>query len=219
MDPVALAGRGVDQRGPDGVADGDRRATARAELVAAVDGARRRDPAAIDELVRRLAADLEPVCGGIALDDGDDALQETLLQVLRSLDQLRDPAAVGGWARRIAVRESVRVAHRRARIAPLGAADVADAPVARGTADGARGGLGAANTSEVLDELAANADRRLDVVATLRELDPDQRAVLVLRHLHGLEEQEVADMLDVPVGTVKSRASRARQAFARRWRP
>ena len=60
--------------------------------------------------VRRLAADLGPVCGGIALDDGDDALQETLLLVLRSLDQLRDPAAVVGWARRIAVREAVRVA-------------------------------------------------------------------------------------------------------------
>jgi RNA polymerase sigma-70 factor (ECF subfamily) len=50
-------------------------------------------------------------------------------------------------------------------------------------------------------------------------LEPDQRAVLVLRHLHDIDEHEVARMLDVPVGTVKSRTSRARDAFGRRWRP
>jgi RNA polymerase sigma-70 factor (ECF subfamily) len=165
--------------------------------------ARRRDPAAIDELIRALATDLGPVCGAIALDDGDDALQEALLAVLRSLDQLRDPAAVRGWARRIAVREAVRMARRRSRVTPVGGRPVEDAAALLATAE---------------EELGGAVDRRLDVVAVLRRLDPAQRAVLVLRHVHGLDEREVADVLDVPVGTVKSRASRARDAFARRWR-
>lgn len=180
------------------------RAIARGESATFVVAARRGDPEALDALVRRLAADLGPVCGAIALDDGDDALQETLVTVVRSLGDLREPAAVGAWARRIAVRESVRVAKRRARVAPLGRVAVEDV---------------AADLAAVPVEFAAGVDRRLDVADVLARLEPRQRAVLVLRHLDGLDEESVAAMLDVPVGTVKSRTSRARDAFARRWRP
>jgi RNA polymerase sigma factor (sigma-70 family) len=51
----------------------------------------------------------------------------------------------------------------------------------------------------------------------LGSLPPEQRTVLVLRHLDGLSELEVADALGLAVGTVKSRTSRARRAFRDRW--
>jgi RNA polymerase sigma-70 factor (ECF subfamily) len=57
----------------------------------------------------------------------------------------------------------------------------------------------------------------LDVWAALADLTPEQRAVLVLRDLEGLGESEVARLLDLPEGTVKSRLHRSRAAFARRW--
>ena len=152
--------------------------------------AQRGDPRAVDALVQELAPYLGRVCGAIALDDGDDALQESLVAVVRHLSSLREPAAIRAWARRIAVRESVRVAKRRPLVAEvdrLAATDV-------------------------------DLDTAIDVRAVLDRLPPDQRAVLVLRDLDGLSEAEVASALSLPIGTVKSRLHRARAAFAGRWR-
>jgi RNA polymerase sigma factor (sigma-70 family) len=150
------------------------------------------NPVAMSLLLEDLAARLGPVCGAIALDRGDDALQESLLIVMRSLASLRDPNALYAWARRIAVRESLRVVTGRREL-PL--AEFADAPVG--------------------DEDIALA---VDVRSVLRDLSPAHRVVLVLRHVEGMSEQDVAGLLDVSVGTVKSRHARAREAFMARWR-
>ncbi len=161
--------------------------------------ARGGDTSAMSALVGALATRLGPVCGAIALDDGDDALQEALIVVLRNLGDLREPAAVVGWARRIAVREAVRVAARRSRSVLV--ADVGDRPP---RAPGLPGG-------------EADVDLGLDVRATLAALAPEHRAVLALRHLEGLSEDEAAEVLRVAPGTVKSRSARAKVAFRRRW--
>lgn len=50
-------------------------------------------------------------------------------------------------------------------------------------------------------------------LAALEQLPPDQRAVLLLVSIDGMSYQDIASMLDVPIGTVMSRLSRARQAF------
>jgi RNA polymerase sigma-70 factor (ECF subfamily) len=133
------------------------------------------------------------ICGSIALADGDDAMQETMIQALKHLRSLREPAALQGWLRRIAVREALKLARARARQVPV--EQVAE----RTTEDG--------------------ADLRLEVVDTLRRLSPDQRAVLVLRDLEGLSEAEAAALLRIEVGTAKSRLHRARRAFRNRWQP
>jgi len=155
--------------------------------------AQRGDPLAMDALLTELAPWVGQVCCAIALDRGEDAMQETLITVLRNLPTLREPKALRSWVRRIAVRESLRLVsdHR--------AVPVPDVPE--------------------LPELAADGDldTALDVRETLGRLSPQQRAVLVLRHLEDLSEEETAQLLGVPEGTVKSRLHRAQRSFRERW--
>jgi RNA polymerase sigma factor (sigma-70 family) len=143
----------------------------------------------MDGLLRALTPYVGRICGSIALDRGDDAMQETFIAVLRNLRTLREPAALHGWVRSIAVRESIRQAR---------AGDIAGEMVDRPAPD--------------LDLASA-----LDVRAVLAELTPEHRAVLVLRDMDGLAEADVAALLHVPAGTVKSRLHRARTEFAGRW--
>jgi len=155
-----------------------------------VRGAQRGDPLAMDALVRALAPRVGRLCGSIALQHGDDALQETLIAVLRHIGALRDPAALWGWVRRIAVHESVRVAQRASRVVPV---------------------------EDVEQTGTSDIESSVDVRAVLADLPVDQRAILVLRDLEGMSEEEAARLLDAPVGTVKSRLHRARAAFRERW--
>ena len=166
-------------------------AEAEAELVRA---AQRGDALALASLVDCLAPFVGRICGPIALEHGEDAAQEALIAVLRDLPNLREPRALYGCARRIAAREAVRRARAARREAAHGDADSLRAVPAPGD-----------------PALAA------DVRHVLAGLGPEQRAILVLRDLEGLSEQEAAALLAVEKGTVKSRLSRARAAFRRRW--
>ena len=111
---------------------------------------------------------------------------------MKSLAGLREPAAIYGWARAIAVREAVRVARQAARAVP---AELTDLP-ARGD-----------------PQLAA------DVRDVLARLTPEHRAVLVLRDLEGMDEQAAGALLNVPAATVRSRLFRARRNFRKAWLP
>jgi RNA polymerase sigma factor (sigma-70 family) len=163
------------------------------ELEELVRAAQRGDPLAMAALVRAIAPSVGRICGSIALQDGDDAMQETMIQVLKHLRSLREPAVLHGWLRRIAVREALRLTRTRARQVLV----------------------------EHVPEPATedNTGLRLELVDTLRRLHPDQRTVLVLRDLEGFTEAEAAALLGVETGTVKSRLHRARRAFRERWRP
>lgn len=152
--------------------------------------AQRGDPLAMSELVDRLTPPVRRWCGPIALDEAADAVQETLIVVLRRLPDLREPAALLGWARTIAVREAVRLARRNARSRP---ADLGAVP-------------------ERSDPLL-----RADIADVLARLSPEHRAVLMLRDLEGFEEAEAAALLEVPIGTVRSRLFRARRSFRDAW--
>lgn len=154
--------------------------------------AQRGDAGALEEVIRGLTPYLGRICGAIALDDGDDALQDTMMIVTRKLGGLRNPAALRGWARRIAVREAVRTT-ARGRAIPTDPATFDHQPE-----------IDPASTA-------------VEVRAVLAELAPEQRAILVLRHLDERSETEMAEILGVAPGTVKSRLHRARASFRARW--
>ena len=174
------------------------------DLVRAAQGG---DVLAMSLLMDRLAPWLARICGGIALEQADDAAQEALLQIFRDLSTLREPVALRGWARRIAVREAVRHAQRARQ--ERGRAVGGD--VAQTVAHADAHAIGHA-AGQAIDPGVAP-----DVRAVLAQLAPEQRAILVLRDLEGLSEDEAAEQLGVAKGTVKSRLFRAREAFVRRW--
>ncbi|MFF3405290.1 RNA polymerase sigma factor [Streptomyces sp. NPDC002742] len=161
-------------------------------LARLVERAQRGDALAMDELLGILAPYVGRICGPVALQDGADAAQEALIAVFRNLRQLKTPAALLGWVRQIAVREAVRFAkqRRQGNTVPV---EWEDGPIAEDL------------------HLAS------DIADAMERLAPEHRVVLTLRHVEGLSEQEVAGLLAVPVGTVRSRLFRARRSFRDAW--
>ncbi|MGH3417141.1 MAG: RNA polymerase sigma factor [Actinocrinis sp.] len=152
--------------------------------------AQRGDEFAMARLLAVLAPYVGRLCAPIALSDGEDATQEALIAVFRGLRSVRDPQAVYGWVRVIAVREAIRVVRRHGREAP---AELADLP--------APGDIHA--TVHVRD--------------VLERLSPEHRAILVLREVEGLDERSAARLLGISLGTAKSRLHRARARFKEAW--
>jgi RNA polymerase sigma factor (sigma-70 family) len=148
------------------------------------------DTLAMNELLRFLAPYVGRICGPIALHAGADAAQEALIVVFKSLRTLREPAALRGWVRTIAIREAVRIAR-----------------------------ISSSSVPEDLSTLPALGDELLgtDIHETLATLTPEHRAVLILRDLEGYSEQDTANLLRVPTGTIKSRLHRARESFRKVW--
>ena len=159
-------------------------------LAGLVRAAQRGDALAMAELLDELAPAVGRWCAPIALDEAEDAAQEAMIAILRGLRGLRDPAALFGWARAIAVREAVRAARRARREQP---AELASVPAPGDP------------------QLAA------DIRDVLGRLAPEHRAVLMLRDLEGLGERTAAAVLGLPVGTLKSRLARARARFRKEW--
>lgn len=124
------------------------------------------------------------------LDAADDVMQEAWLGILRGLPGLEDPERFPAWAYRIvrvACAGWVRArAKQRAREAPAERAEDRAQPVAPGETSG-------------------------DVRAALRRMPEDRRAILELKYVDGFRVDEIAEVLGIPAGTVKSRLFEARQ--------
>ena len=131
--------------------------------------------------------------------DARDAVQEALASIWRSLPSLRDPDRFEAWSMRIVVHASRRVASRRRRVS------VRELSTEPSTGD--LKPTGEAPIEAVVGRLAL--ERAFD------RLDPDARTILVLHHLDERPLAEIAAVLGVPVGTVKSRLHAARVALER----
>jgi len=134
-------------------------------------------------------------------DDAADAAQDAFVSVLTKLDSFRGEAAFTTWLHRIAVNACYDLTRRRRRQPMLrlaGDGDATDEDTGPPVADPA-------------DELAGTRD----VVAALRVIPEEFRTAVVLADLQDLPYEEIAKVLDVPIGTVKSRVHRGRIALAR----
>jgi RNA polymerase sigma-70 factor (ECF subfamily) len=142
------------------------------------------DRAALEQLLRNSHAPLRRYITSLAGTDlADDILQETSIQIFRKLQFLREPAVFHAWALRIASRIAITHLKRAHRWQPLD-----DAPVATFSPD---------------PHLGTRPDAAF--LSLIDRVSPASRAVLLLHYQHDLSLEETAAVLDIPVGTAKSR--------------
>jgi RNA polymerase sigma-70 factor (ECF subfamily) len=170
---------------------------------------------AFHALVDRHAPMLFRVAQSLTLNraDAEDLMQETFVGAYRGLNNFAGRSSVKTWLVQILTRQAAKAwqrgRHHRAARSIDAAARADDGTPAGG--DGVRGYAGDRALSSASH--AAAVDRRLDVRATLRQLSAPHREILVLREIRGLSYEEIAEVLEVPRGTVESRLSRARGEF------
>jgi len=132
-------------------------------------------------------------------EDARDATQDAFLTVLRKLSSFRGEAAFTTWLHRVTVNACYDLLRKRQR-APL---------LERGEDD-----LPAREPPPAPDHADASS-LSMDVQQALLQVPEDFRAVMILHDVHDLRQEEVAAIVGVPIGTVKSRLHRGRIALAR----
>ena len=128
-------------------------------------------------------------------DDAADALQEAMISAFRRAGDFRGESAVTTWLHRIVVNAALDLLRRRSAHSVGWSGDPDDLPVAE---------------PWQATDTAAVTESRLDVDAAIRMLAPPQRAALVLVDMLGYPVADVAVILGVSEGTVKSRCARGR---------
>ena len=152
------------------------------------------EAAAFHELVDRLG----PALFGLAISlvgnaaDAEDIVQEAFSGAFRGLHTFRGDSSVKTWLTRILVRQAA--GHFRGRKRSIRLVEAR-----------------ASMPSQAGDSAGSAADIRMDVRAAVARLSPEHREVVVLREFEGLSYEEIAQVLDVPRGTVESRLFRARR--------
>jgi RNA polymerase sigma-70 factor, ECF subfamily len=173
-----------------------------AALVAAAQGG---DRFALDQLLRRHYDRIHAVCRRVAgsTREADDACQEALIKIVRSLPRFDGRSTFGTWAYRIATNASLDELRKRQRRPTLHAVGEEDRPEL---------------VDAMADRFADSFPDRLLLDDALDRLPEDLRMAVVLRDVADFDYAEIAETLDVPVGTVKSRISRGRAALATQLR-
>ena len=170
------------------------------------------DSAAFGEIVERHEDRLyNTICRLVgSADDARDLLQDTFVKAYEKLDDFRGGSSLYTWLFRIAVNTSL--SHRRRRKWVQMGAPAGD--------DDANPGNAVADTAAVdpADPLIA-AETETLVQEAINSLDDEHRTVVVLRDIQHCDYHEIADILDVPPGTVKSRLHRARMMLRDRLEP
>jgi len=168
--------------------------------------------AAYETLIARFEHPIFNLVSRLTNDPGDapDVVQEVFLKVFRNVHTFRGQSSLKTWIYRIAVNESRN--HRRW-FGRHRSQEIALEPTAGEThsyldwlPDPARSPM----------ELAMDHERETLIEAALAEINPHYRAALVLRELEGLSYDEIAEILETSLGTVKSRILRGREALRER---
>ncbi len=167
---------------------------------------------AFDMLVLKYQRRIERLLSRSVYDPADvaDLCQETFLAAYKALPGFRGDSAFYTWIYRIAINSAQRHRAQRARQRPHEA--LADA-------DGTFGSDATPSDDASPEALLASRQLAAGLNAAVEALADDQRRALLLREVEGLSYDEIAEVLDCPAGTVRSRIFRAREAVAARVCP
>ena len=168
-----------------------------------VDAARQGDQSAFEQLVKlyekRVLALTTRMCKNPA--DAEEAAQEAFLSAWQGLPFFRGDASFSTWLYRLASNACVDLLRREGRRHNAAGPSLNDEEAQ----------LEVPDTAPSPQERAEQAELREQIEAGLQALTPDHRQVLILREMHQLSYDEIAQTLDVDVGTVKSRINRGRK--------
>jgi len=156
--------------------------------------ARAGDRSALERLLQSHADRIHAVCRRIVgnPEDALDATQEAMIAVARGISRFDGSARISTWIYRVATNAALDELRRRKRRPVPAEPEITSDP--RGDGTGA-------------------VDARLDLDAALGAIPEDFRVAVVLRDLCDLDYGEIAEALNVPIGTVRSRIARGRAAL------
>jgi RNA polymerase sigma-70 factor (ECF subfamily) len=171
------------------------------------------DKTAFDVLVRKYEHKLAKVISRYIRDPSEvlDVTQESFIKAYRALPNFRGDSAFYTWLYRIGINTAKNYLVAANRRPPGDDVDAQDAEQFEGGA-----GLREYATPE---RIALQAELAATIQTAIDELPDELRTAIVLRELDGLSYEEIAGAMDCPIGTVRSRIFRARDAVDKRIRP
>jgi RNA polymerase sigma-70 factor (ECF subfamily) len=212
-EPIALRMEAELERAADAAASSEDRFAGEGQFLERLRGG---DVLAFNRLVEERHGDIYALLYRLTEDpeEARDLTQETFLQAFRHLANFRGDADLRTWLYRIAVNQARNrwrwwKRRRRDRTVSL------DAPVGDENGAPLSAGLAAESAGDP-EQQALARERERALMAALATLSRPYREVIVLRDIEGLSYEEVAQALDMNIGTVKSRLSRGRDELRRR---
>ena len=177
-----------------------------------VQAAQRGDRAALERLLRRHHDRLHLLCRRLCRDRGDaeDATQNALIAIVRGLDSYDARAEFSTWAYRVTSNACMDELRRRSRRPVPSGAGSEDDEIEPVRAPGPTTG----RLSPDPADLVVHAEERSRLQEALDQLDGSFRAPVVLRDVAGMDYAEIAEILGLAPGTVRSRIFRGRAKLA-----
>ena len=160
----------------------------------------------IERLIARMVRDTDLV---------PDIAQETFIRAYRALPQFRGESAFYTWLYRIAVNSAKKALTDMKRDPVITEAALA----VRDDEDETSRPATELTDGETPESLLASKEIAATVNAAIEALSEDLRQAITLREIEGLSYEEIADAMNCPIGTVRSRIFRAREAIAEKLRP
>lgn len=173
----------------------------------------RGDKAAFDLLVRKYQHKVAKLVSRYVRDrrEVEDVTQEALIKAYRAIGGFRGESAFYTWLYRIAVNTAKNYLESMGRRPPGSDVEVEGAELIE-SGDGLRD-QATPERQMLTDEIASTVHR------VIENLPEDLRTAITLREIEGLSYEEIAQVMDCPIGTVRSRIFRAREAIDQELRP
>ncbi|ATL91485.1 RNA polymerase sigma factor RpoE [Aeromonas sobria] len=178
-----------------------------------VERVQRGDKAAFNLLVKKYQHKVVNLVARYVNNPGDvpDVAQEAFIKAYRALPTFRGESAFYTWLYRIAVNTAKNYLTSQGRRPPSSDVEADDAE--------SYGGGEALQEVATPENLALTDEIQRTVFAAIEALPEDLRTAITLRELEGLSYEEIAEIMDCPVGTVRSRIFRARDAIDKKLKP
>lgn len=174
------------------------------------------DTRAFELLVIKYQRRIQRLVARMVRDPGlvEDIAQETFIRAYRALSQFRGDAQFYTWLYRIAV-NTAKKSLLQLRRDPL----VLNHGLKDGEADETSAADPEPSTMETPEALLASRELAAMVNAAMDALPEDLRQAITLREIEGLSYEDIADIMQCPIGTVRSRIFRARESISQKIRP